>query len=517
MIDTAEGLDPAPTPSPEVKISRQTMVGGSWAVGARIISRILDLLTMLALARILRPGDFGLVAIAASVVSVVEAALELPLSQALVRLRTLTASHYDTAFTLSLVRGSLLSLSLFSISIPLGSFYGDSRLILLICVLSLAPAARGLVSPRLTDFAKRLDFSREFVIDITSKSCALLVSIILAIVFKTYWSIAAGTAVAPISATLLSYVLAPYRPRLSLKALSSFSGFLGWITAAQVISAVNWQSDRLLLGKLTSQSALGFFSTANDIASIALATVFTPILRPLLSAFSLVKDDARRLAASYQTSSTAMFTLALPILVGESLIAEPAIKLLFGQKWLAAAPMLRWLAISLIPALFAVPFGPLVMALDRTHVFFKRNAFELCVKIPLVVVGAIKFQFFGVILARFISESSTIVFCMLVVRSLVGLTLQEQLTTLWKSVVSAIGMAVVVGLYIPHLMGIRSNFFLGAALFLAVLIGAATYGGILLSLWRWTGCPPGIEAMLVEKATALIKKSGSQRIQEAVS
>jgi O-antigen/teichoic acid export membrane protein len=508
MIETAE--EPVQVPPPEVNISRQTIVGGSWTVGARFLARILDLLTMLALARLLRPVDFGLIAIAASVVAVVEAALELPLSQALVRLSTLNASHYDTAFTLSLIRGSVLSLILCSISHLFALFYADPRLVPLICVLSLAPAVRGLVSPRMADFAKRLDFSREFAIELAGKLVALLVSITLALYFRTYWSIAAGTTVAPMSATVLSYVLAPYRPRLSLKGLSSFSGFLGWFTAAQVLSAVNWQSDRLLLGKLTSHSALGLFSTASDVASIPLLTVFTPILRPLLSAFALVKDDTSRLAASYQTSSTAVFTLALPVLVGESLIAEPAIRLLFGQKWIAAAPMLRWLALSLIPALFAVPFGPLLMALDRTKIFLKRNAIELCLKIPLVVVGAIKFQFFGVIFARSVSESLIIFFCMLEVRSLLGLSLRAQFTPLWKSAISAIGMAVVIGLYSPHIGGIRSQFSLGAAVVLAILMAAATYCGILLSLWRWTGSPQGIEAMMVGKITALRKHRSPQ-------
>jgi O-antigen/teichoic acid export membrane protein len=511
MIETAQEPLEVPLPSPRVKVSHQTMVGGSWMVGGRFLSRILDLLTMLALARLLRSGDFGLVAIAASIVSVVEAALELPLSQALVRLPTLKPSHYDTAFTLSLIRGSVLSLILCSISLPFARFYADSRLIPLICVLSFAPAARGLVSPRMADFARRLDFSRDFALEFGGKFAALLVSVTLALTFRTYWSIAAGTAISPISATLLSYLLAPYRPRLSLRELSSFSGFLGWITGAQVLSAVNWQSDRLLLGKLTSLSALGLFSTANDIANIPLQTVFAPILRPLLSAFALMKHDVRRLALSYQTSSTAVFTLTLPILVGESLIAGPAVRLLFGQKWSAAAPMLRWLALSLIPALFAVPFGPLVMALDRTRIFLRRNAFELCVKIPLVVIGAIKFQFFGVIFARFVSESATVFYCMLMVRRLVGVPIREQLRPLWKSVTGAIGMAVVVRLYIWHIGDISSPFSLGTAIALAVIMGAATYCGILLLLWRWTGSPQGIEAMVAEKTAALFKRVDSQR------
>src|SRR5271170_5431254 len=98
MIETAdipEITDEAP--AARSVVARQTAIGGTWMVGARLVSRVIDLGTMLVLAHILRPKDFGLVAIAMSVIYIVEAALELPVSQALVRLKVIEVAHYDTA------------------------------------------------------------------------------------------------------------------------------------------------------------------------------------------------------------------------------------------------------------------------------------------------------------------------------------------------------------------------------------------------------------------------------------
>ncbi|MDU6831583.1 MAG: oligosaccharide flippase family protein, partial [Bradyrhizobium sp.] len=72
---------------------------------ARLITRGLDLVTLVALGRLLSPTDFGLVAIAMSIVQILEAILELPLSLALMTLSTRTKSHFDSAFTLQLLRG----------------------------------------------------------------------------------------------------------------------------------------------------------------------------------------------------------------------------------------------------------------------------------------------------------------------------------------------------------------------------------------------------------------------------
>jgi PST family polysaccharide transporter len=464
-------------------------------VGARLVSRVLDLIATLVLARILLPRDFGLVAIAMSLIYIVEAAFELPVSQALVQLRKIEAEHYDTAFTLSLLRGMLLCAVICSVAIPFSRFYAESRLVLLICVLSAAPAARGLVSPRLADFSVKLDFTPDFIMEFSGKCLAIIVAITVGLVSRSYWAIAAITVITPLVGTILSYVIAPYRPRLSLSKLPAFSDFLGWITAAQVIGALNWQADRLLLGKLSSRSALGQFTAANDTSNIPAAALFSPMLRPLLSAFSALRDDTGRLRTSYLSSSVGIVTIGLPILLCESLLAYPIIRLLFGEKWIDAAPLLRWLALSLVPGLFALPMGPLAMSFGKTNIFFKRNLFEIGVKLPLVVIGAIRYGFMGVVFARCISECATVLYSTYVVRRLLGISLVRQLLAPWRSFLSICVMFAVVFLLAPGSGRDWSNIHLLLISAYAASMGLVSYVFVLWLLWRITGRPQGIEAM----------------------
>ncbi len=510
MTETAEATQNA-TRGPELKnivVGGQTAISGTWTVGARIISRIIDLVTMIVLAHILHPKDFGLVAIAMTVIYIVEAALELPISQALVRLDVIRPAHYNTAFTLGLLRGLLLSLIVCLLSWPFAHFYGDMRLLPLVCALSIAPASRGLVSPRLADFSKNFDFVPDFTMEFFSKLAAFAVAMTLALLTHSYWAVAAGTLVAPILATAISYFLAPYRPRIDLTELPAFSGFLGWITAAQMIGALNWQADRLLLGKITTRSSLGLFTAANDASNVPLSALLTPILRPLLSAFTVLRQDPLRLARSYQSSASAIITLALPILVGESLIAGPFVRLVLGDKWLGSVVYLRWLAVSLIPTLFAFPLGPLVMAFGKTHIFFRRNLFEISIKLPLVLFGALRFGFMGVVVARGISETATVCFCMLIVRKLIGVSLRDQIFTAWRSVVSVLGMAAVLLLVMPHLTQSTNTLALAAGTLLSILLAAATYCATLFSLWFAVGGPHGIEAIAAGKFKALLHTRG---------
>jgi PST family polysaccharide transporter len=76
------------------------------------------------------------------------------------------------------------------------------------------------------------------------------------------WAIAAGTITLPIAVDVLSYVVAPYGPAFTLREWRDFAGFLGWSTASQAVSVLNWRMDQLILGRLISRQELGRFSVA---------------------------------------------------------------------------------------------------------------------------------------------------------------------------------------------------------------------------------------------------------------
>jgi O-antigen/teichoic acid export membrane protein len=105
-----------------------------------VFSRVIDLITMLILALLLSPADFGLVVIAMTMVLIVESVLELPISQALVRLPEIKESYYDTAFSLAVLRGVLLWAAICVIATPFAHFYHQPGLVRLIQVLGRGPA-----------------------------------------------------------------------------------------------------------------------------------------------------------------------------------------------------------------------------------------------------------------------------------------------------------------------------------------------------------------------------------------
>ncbi|MGD0107612.1 MAG: oligosaccharide flippase family protein [Rhodopila sp.] len=460
---------------------------------------------------ILAPTDFGLVAIAMSVVSVMESALDMPVNQALLQLQTITGPQYDTAFTLSLMRGLVLSLLVLLIAWPFAQFYSDDRLKLLVCFLSLAPTARGLISPRLAEFQKGLSFWRDFALELGGKLTAFAVGVTVALITGSYWSIAAGMVIFPLAGTIGSYILAPYRPRLSLSALGLFTGFIGWMSVAQIVGALNWQFERLLLGKLTTATRLGLFTASSDVASIPFMAFFGPVIRPLLAAFSHIRDDPKRLGQSYLSASNAIVAVGLPVLVGESLVADPIVRLILGEKWLGAISLVHWLALSLIPALLALPAAPLVMSFGQTRMFLFRSFIELGVKFPIALIGAIEFGFPGIIAARLVSELVASSYSIIVVRRFTGLSALDQILVSWRCAVATAVMVPPVLLCLRLVGSGTGPVHAAFSLFCVGATGAAVYVSVIGLLWLMSGRPAGVEAMAVRVITNSLDKVGRPR------
>jgi O-antigen/teichoic acid export membrane protein len=484
-------------------IAGRTATGAAWLIASRLGTRSIDIISLLVLARVLTPQDFGIVAVAMTLVQVVEAVFEIPVEQVLIRTSDVTRSMLNTAFTLSAARGLLLALLLASISFPFAAIYDDDRLAPLICFLSLAPAVRSLWSPRMTLFARTLDFRRELIIEISGKLAAFALAAACALITGSYWAIALGTVVTPVIMVTVSYLLAPFRPRLSLSEWPIFAGFLGWTTASQAVTAINWQIDWLILGGIVSKAKLGEFSMASSLAGLPEQAIIKPIVRPLLSAFSLIQTDRNRLCDAYLRTASTVYTVGLPVMLGLSVLAEPAVRLALGPKWQQSWPYLQWMALTLIPPLFTSPLGALAMALGRANIFLRQSMCELVVKLPLTLVGALWFGVYGVIVARAITSSFMALVSACLVRQLAGIPVWKQLVQQTRPLLAG-GCMVAVLLPLRPLLQGSSGIHLFVGLLGIAISGLLGYGVALAAIWHVQGRPRGIEGTVLRRIDDMI-------------
>jgi PST family polysaccharide transporter len=479
------------------KVGARTVAGVATLGLSKLLAKFIDLGTLLFLARLLNQADFGVVALAMSPIYIVEAIVELPVSQVLLTVPTPTRSHYDTAFTLGLLRGVFIVVTLIVIGYGVSTVYRDPRLFGLLSVLSLAPALRGAANVYNVEFYRRMDFRRDFFIETSSKVAAFILSVWCAATTHSYWAIAVGTISFPVTALILSYAVNPKLPRFDLSERRLFLAILSWSVGAQAINAINWQSDKLLLGRFMPSNLLGRYSMAADVASFPEQTLVKTAMLPFQSAFSRSDSQIPKLKEMYVKSLTGIGFIGMPVMVGFSLTSFLSVPILLGAKWASSVPILEILSLSLVIPLFSAPLPALAASLRQNRVFLTRSTVELFLKIPILVAGLVWFGLQGVVFGRALTEVLIAILSMSLVRRLIGFPILEQAVALHRPFLASLGMAAM-------LLAIRvwgHDLFTGREaleLVLLIFIGAGTYFGLSYALWWAVGAPDAPERQALD-------------------
>lgn len=472
----------------------------AWSIAGKIGARVFDFASLLILAQLLAPTDFGLVAMAMTVILIVESVSYLPLTAPILRVEAPTPDVYDTAFTLSLLRALVIGLTVIALAWPVAAFFDEGRLPGLLCVLALAPMLRGSMSPMMAEFIRRYDTRPEFLIDLSSKFVALCVTASLALATRSYWAIAAGTVVTPLVMNVVSYVAAPYRPRFSLARWSVFADVIGWNFIGQVVQAFNWQMDRFLLGRSLSPSLLGRYTISSDLTGIPIQAMVVPATQPLATAFSQERTREGR-ATIWCKASNALLVLVGPFLVFISVLAQPIVLVLLGRQWQGTEVYLSWLALTVLPTLPGAGLGVLATACFQTRMATFRLIAEFVVKAPLTIVGIFYYGAMGAIAARGVVAIGMAVVSALAARQLTGASMTRQALAVWRTVVALGVMAVVLTLLRPHIAlgddSLLTRLIVGLELAGAFALGACAFVVVMAAIWMASGRPPGVEEVAV--------------------
>ena len=431
----------------KTEANRKTLTkGASWIGSSRLIANAIGLVSTLVLARLLMPEDFGLVAIAESVFGLVGALTELMLANSLIQHRRPRAYHYHTAWTLNLARAALLAAMMALIGFPFALVYGDDRFVGLFLVLAGATLIGGLENPTLVIMWRKLIFWQDFVLNVSSKLVGFLVAVAIAYFFRSYWALVIGALAAQATRVAASYVIRPYRPRFSLRGHRDLLSFSVWLTLSNGIQTANWRLDPLLLGLFVPSASVGHFSVGNRLAYLPVKEGLGPLRSLFFPAFSRMQDDMHRLRHAYLNGQGMVALVAMPVGFGFALIAAPMIELALGRNWLPAVPVIQiFAAMSAIQACESVQ--PLAMALDRTHLVFRRDVQVFLVRIPLVLAGLAlgaasgAGALMGIVIGAAAGSLVLFVLSLRLVTALSGLSIARQLSVAVRPLLAALVMS----------------------------------------------------------------------------
>ena len=479
--------------------------GALWMVAARLTAKMLDLVAMLIVARLLVPADFGLFALAAGVVLVLNAATDLSVGNAIIQMRDPQKRAYDTAFTLNVIRGITLAVGIAAAAYPFAAVYGDPRLRGILFALTAIPLARGLISPRMAHLQRELRFRPMFYLEAGGKLAAFLASVTVALATHSYWALVAGMIAAPAISTVISYRFAPYRPALGLGNWRQILAFSGWISLSNAVNMLNWQADRFLIGGRLGTGVLGQYAVGSELASLPTNAPIMPMIQALYAGFAKLSADLPKLRAAYLTSQCVAMALALPIAIPISVFAYSIVAMALGPGWSATAFVVQVLAPVFAVQMLTAPAQAIAMAKGRTSSIFGRDLISLAIRLPLIFAGMYIAGLTGVVWARVGSGLIVILLNLLLMKRMLGTGVVRQVIAPWRSYVSGIVLAAFL-VWVGDSYSLLSSGNIGNIPELAAVIlgGLFIYAATHLGLW-WINRPVNsAERKLLDAAKLMI-------------
>jgi lipopolysaccharide exporter len=503
---------------PKSSLSVATAKGASWIVGWRLATRILGLANMLILARLLVPGDFGLVAIATSFSQAIDTLGEIGVGDALVREHSLDRTAYDTGFTLSVIRGLLSSLILLLSSIPVADFFGDPRLAHIVMVLALVMLISSLENIGIVDYQRHLAFDKEFILYIIPRVLGIGLGLVAAWYLRSYWALVIGIFVTRSLRAILSYIMHPYRPRLALVACRRILAFSAWAWGLSVAGIARDRIDSFVIGRLLGAAPVGIYTVGWEIGFAASVELVLPLSRALFSTFSILRSRSEGIPDAYFRVMSATMLIALPASIGIALIADPLVRLGLGQRWINAVALIQVFAIVGAFKVMGSISSTLLRVFGLQQVQVKILSVTVLIRLVLLIALIDSLGLIGAALAAGLTSAVDDLALLLLTFRRFGMRAADLPLSNWRCFVATVLMTATV-LMVQH----YNRAFDGGThsvvwnLVLDVASGLISYVGGLFSIWFMAGRPRGPEIYIADLLRKALWGLSSRQGRVAIS
>jgi lipopolysaccharide exporter len=408
------------------EITKKAARGAGWNYLSFGSTKFLTLITLVIMARLLPPEDFGLVALATLTMEYLSILSDLGFGAAVIQRKGNVKEAANIAFTVNLVTNVLLMVVIFFVAPFAAEFFREPQVTPILRWLSLTFLfnAAGSIHNVLLD--RELDFKRKIVPELGSSIFRAVISIGLALSGYGVWSLVAGLLAGEAITSILLWYVVPWRPNLTwntatAKELFSF-GFS--IMGINALSAWEDNFDYLIIGRIINATTLGVYTIAYKLPETLIMNTMWVLTAVLFPAFSALQDDKDSLKRGLLTTIRYVQLLVAPLCLGMIIAADPLIRVAFGPQWVDAIPVLR--VISLYTLVLSLSFhaGDVYKALGRPDIMLKLAIPFVPLRLVMLWIGA-QHSILGVAYAHLGVEIVSLIVNLIIVRRMINVTLFE--------------------------------------------------------------------------------------------
>ncbi|PTW48569.1 O-antigen/teichoic acid export membrane protein [Sphingomonas faeni] len=377
-----------------------------WTAGTFVVSAVLKFGLNIVLAYLLAPEILGVMVVVNAIRLGVELLTDVGIEQNIIHHRDgLDRQFRDTAWTLQLLRGVLLSL-VFLIAAPfLAHAYGiDVRIFL---VAALSPMIGGAHSTAIFVLVKQMEVRRRNLFELSCEALAFAVQVALAAWLRSVWAPVIGLVLAVAIRSALSYLLPDpgQRLRFDRDVVRRIIHFGKWIAITSLVMYAATNLDRLYLGRVAPLALLGIYGIARAIAELPTTLARRMSYQIIFPALASVSEGDRAGQMAAIAGSRAVFTLGVcAALALAASVADGLILVIYDPRYQAASWMLSVLLGGAVFAVLSNLNEALLLSAGRPFYASVANMMRLATLAVLLPTGHRLAGFPGAVVAVAVTE-----------------------------------------------------------------------------------------------------------------
>lgn len=324
-----------------MSVEHKAIAALKWATAARVVVQIASWAGTLLVIRLLTPDDYGLMAKLSVVCAIAGAIAELGLGAAIVRWREIGTQELRRLYGVSLLFGAGITALVAASSPWLAQLFHDPRLTWPIAVASLQMIIGAVAIIPCSLATRDLSFASLSKIEMVAGIANIAATLLLASLGAGVWALVLGTLIGAFvrSAALLALGQRVW-PLFSLQGIGEHLKFGLTLVGNRVSYFAVVQSDVLIGSQFLPTMAIGQYSVALQLATMPMAKVMGTVNQIAMPAVARQQDDLAQVRESVLKAIGILSLLAFPALWGISAVAPELVRVVLGQRWLAAVTAL---------------------------------------------------------------------------------------------------------------------------------------------------------------------------------
>lgn len=343
------------------------------------------------LARLLKPEEFGTVAVVLVFSNFFSLLTDLGIGSAIIQLKNLRNTQISALFLITIIYSTFLAICFFLSGNLIAKFYNNIKYQEITQLLAVSLFFYSISNIPEAILKKENNFRLIGKIELSIQFFSGLIAVFLAFNGYSYYAIIYRQ----IIISTLIFIFKYHYSRIILfnkydfYVISEIFNYSFFQFLSNSVFYLSRNFDNLIIGKFLGESSLGYYDKAYTLIMMPIGNISRIINNVLHPSLSIHQENKELIFQTFNRISKFLLIFGLPLSIFLFFTAKELIIVIYGPQWERSIDAFKYLSLSISLQLVIVSSGSIFLVLGKTFYLFINGVFSSILIIISVIVGVI--------------------------------------------------------------------------------------------------------------------------------